>query len=136
MKEFSSKCKSKIAYPNLDSARRPLSHDASMLIPLLLHGSVESHPEEVEHSTSNKSLQKVKLGPGRTYHLCAKCSKRVMANSMMCTKCGKWVHDSCAKMERMISTLAEGLFVNYVLIQRKKLWNQVKKCHFLTRLTL
>ena len=23
---------------------------------------------------------------------CAKCCKKVMANSVMCTKCGKWVH--------------------------------------------
>ena len=28
------------------------------------------------------------------------------------------------------------LFVNYVLLQWKELWNQVKKYHFLTRMTL
>ena len=26
---------------------------------------------------------------------CAKCGKRVMANSVMCTRCGKWVHGRC-----------------------------------------
>ena len=62
--KVSSKCKSKIAYPNLDSARRPVSHDASMLVSLRLHGSLEYDPDEVEHSASNKSLQKAKLGPG------------------------------------------------------------------------
>ena len=31
-----------------------------------------------------------------------------MANSMMCTKCGKWVHGRCAKMKRVTSTLAKG----------------------------
>ena len=39
---------------------------------------------------------------------CAKCSKRVMANSMICTKCGKWVHGRCAKIKRMTSTLEKG----------------------------
>ena len=64
VKRFSSKCKSKIAYPNLDSARRPVSHDISMLVLLRLHGSLESDPDKVEHRASNKSLQKAKLGPG------------------------------------------------------------------------
>ena len=31
-----------------------------------------------------------------------------MANSMMCTKCGKWVHGRCAKMKRVTSTVAKG----------------------------
>ena len=39
---------------------------------------------------------------------CAKCGKRVMANSVMCTKCGTWVHGRCAKMKRATSTLAKG----------------------------
>ena len=65
-----------------------------------------------------------------------KHNKRVMANFVMCTKCGKWVHGRCVKMMRVNSTLAKGLFVNYVLIQRKELQNQVKKYHFLTRLIL
>ena len=43
-------------------------------------------------------------------NLCAKCDKRVMENSMMCTKCGKWVHGKCAKMKRVISTLAKVFF--------------------------
>ena len=30
-----------------------------------------------------------------------------MANSVMCTKCGKWVHGRCAKMKRVTSTLAK-----------------------------
>ena len=47
VKRFSSKCKNKTAYPNLDSARRPVSHDASMLVLLRLLGSLESDPDEV-----------------------------------------------------------------------------------------
>ena len=69
---------------------------------------------------------------------CAKCGKRVMVNSVMCTKCGKWVYGRCARMKRVTSTLAKGLVCKllYVLIQTKKLWNQLKKYHFVTRLTL
>ena len=40
---------------------------------------------------------------------CTKCCRRVMANSVMCTQSGKWVHDRCAKMKRVTSTLAKGL---------------------------
>ena len=65
-----------------------------------------------------------------------KHNKRVMENFVMCTKCSKWVYGRCAKMMRVNSTLAKGLFVNYVLIQRKELQNQVKKYYFLTRLIL
>ena len=39
---------------------------------------------------------------------CAKCGKRVMANSVMCTKGGKWVHGRCAKMKMVTSTMAKG----------------------------
>ena len=38
----------------------------------------------------------------------AKCSKREMENSMMCTKCNKWVYDRSAKMKRVTTTLAKG----------------------------
>ena len=67
VKRFFSKCKSKIAFPNLDSARRPVSHDASMLVSLRLHGSLESDPDEVEHSASNKPLQKQNLDLAATF---------------------------------------------------------------------
>ena len=36
-------------------------------------------------SSSKDEILKSKVDP------CAKCSKRMMANSVMCTKCGKWV---------------------------------------------
>ena len=32
----------------------------------------------------------------------------VMANSVLRTKCGQWVHDICTKMKRVTSTLAKG----------------------------
>ena len=43
---------------------------------------------------------------------CAKCGKRVMENSVMCTKCGKWVHGRSAKIKRVASTLAKGFVCN------------------------
>ena len=43
----------------------------------------------------------------------------MMANSVMCTKCGKWVHGRCAKMRRVTSTLAKG-FVCDLCVHRKK----------------
>ena len=83
-------------------------------------------------SGSKNKVLKSKVDP------CAKCGKRVMANSVMCTKCGKWIHGRCARMKRVTSTLAKGFACKllYVLIQRKKLWNPVKKYHFVIRLTL
>ena len=30
-------------------------------------------------------------------HPCGVCGRRVMANSVLCTKCGNWVHGKCAK---------------------------------------
>ena len=43
-------------------------------------------------SVSKSEVLKSKVDP------CAKCGKRVMANSVMCTKCGKWVRGRCTKM--------------------------------------
>ena len=37
---------------------------------------------------------------------CGMCGKRVMANSVLCTKCGKWIHGRCAKLKRVTPSLA------------------------------
>ena len=37
---------------------------------------------------------------------CGVCGRRVMANSVLCTKCGSWVHGKCAKIKRVIARLA------------------------------
>ena len=50
---------------------------------------------------------------------CAKCGKRVMINSVMCTKCGKWVRGRCARIKRITSTLAKG-FVCKPCVDTKK----------------
>ena len=32
---------------------------------------------------------------------CGICGKQVMANSVLCVKCGKWIHGRCAKVKRV-----------------------------------
>ena len=39
---------------------------------------------------------------------CGVCGWRAMANSVLCTKCGNWVYGRCAKIKRIIITLAIG----------------------------
>ena len=62
-------------------------------------------------------VQKVRYSKSKV-DPCAKCGKRVMANSVMCTNCGKWVHVRCAKTKTATSTQAEGfvceLCVGYI----------------------
>ena len=36
---------------------------------------------------------------------CGICAKRVMANSVLCVKCGKWIHGRCAKVKRVTPRL-------------------------------
>ena len=36
---------------------------------------------------------------------CGVCGKRVMANSMLCTKCRYWVHGRCAKIKKVTARL-------------------------------
>ena len=37
---------------------------------------------------------------------CGVCGRRIMANSMLCTKCKNWVHGKCAKIKRVTARLA------------------------------
>ena len=37
---------------------------------------------------------------------CGVCERRVMANSVLSTKCGNWVHRRCAKIKRVTARLA------------------------------
>ena len=47
-----------------------------------------------------RELFKSKIDP------CGACGKRVMANPVLCTKCGNWVHGNCAKIKRVSARLA------------------------------
>ena len=64
-------------------------------------------------SGSKGEVLKSKVDP------CAKCNKRVMANPVMCTKCGKLVQGRCVKMKRVTSILAKG-FVCEVCVYTKE----------------
>ena len=37
---------------------------------------------------------------------CGVCGRRVMANSVLCTKCGNWVRGRCAEIKRVTVRLA------------------------------
>ena len=39
------------------------------------------------------------------------CEKRVMANSVLCTKCGNWVHGKSAKIKRVTARLATNFYI-------------------------
>ena len=51
-------------------------------------------------SGSEGELYKRKIDP------CGVCARRVMANSVLCTKCRNWVHGKCAKIKRATARLA------------------------------
>ena len=50
-------------------------------------------------SGSEGELFKSKIDP------CGVCGRRLMANSVLCTKCRNWVHSRCGKMKRAIARL-------------------------------
>ena len=61
---------------------------------------VNTRRTKVMVSGSEGALFKRKIDP------CGVCGRRVMANSVLCTKYGNWVHDRCAKIKRVTARLA------------------------------
>ena len=55
VKRFSRKHRMKILYPNLDSARRPVPHDASMPAPLPPKNGLDTLADEVEEDSDEGS---------------------------------------------------------------------------------
>ena len=51
-------------------------------------------------SGSEEELLKSKIDPYKV------CGRRVMANSVLCTKCDNWIHGRCAKIKRATARLA------------------------------
>ena len=49
----------------------------------------------VSSGITQDSLSKAKFDP------CRVCSLRVIANSVMCLQCGKWIHSGCARAKRV-----------------------------------
>ena len=54
---------------------------------------VNTRKAKVMVSGSEGELYKSKMDP------CGVCWRRVMANAVLCTKCGSWVHGECAKIK-------------------------------------
>ena len=88
---------------------------------------VNTRKTKVMVSRSEGELFKSKIDP------CGVCGRRVMANSVLCTKCGNWVHGKCAKIKRVTARLA----VHFVCSKCKgimegtvdsieKLWDEVE----------
>ena len=61
---------------------------------------VNTRKTKIMVSRSGGELFKSKIDP------CGVCERRVTANSVLCTKCGNWVHGKCAKIKRATSRLA------------------------------
>ena len=60
MKGFSRKHRMQISYPNLDSARRPVPHDASMPAPLPPKNRLDTLADEVEEDSDEGSTPATK----------------------------------------------------------------------------
>ena len=56
---------------------------------------VNTRKTKVMVSTLEGELFKSKIDP------CGVCGRRVMANSVLCTKCGNWVHGRCVKIRKL-----------------------------------
>ena len=61
---------------------------------------VNTRKTKVMVSGSEGELFKSKIDP------CGVCGRRIMVNSVRCTKCGNWAHDRCAKIKRATARLA------------------------------
>ena len=60
---------------------------------------------------------------------CAKCSNKwMMANSLLCTKCGK-----CFEMKRVSSTIAKDCACKSCVAAMKGIAKPVEELHFMTR---
>ena len=72
----------------------------------------------------NGSIDEV---PKSKINLCAMCSKRAMANLVMCTK---WVHGRCVKIKRVTSTLAKGFVCNLCVDTKEGIGEPGKEISF------
>ena len=67
---------------------------------------------------------------------CTKSGKRLMANSVMCTRCGKWMHGGCAKIKRVTLTLAKVFFCEVCLYTKEGIVESSEEMSLLNRLSL
>ena len=85
---------------------------------------------KVTVSGSKGEVLKSKVDP------CPKCGERVMANSVMCTKSGKWVHGRCAKIKVATSTQAKGFVCELCVHTMEAIVKPGEEYYFMVRLTL
>ena len=55
------------------------------------------------------------------------CGRRVIANSVLCTKCENWVHGRCAKIKRITTKLAISCFCLRCEIMMEGTIDSIKK---------
>ena len=58
---------------------------------------------------------------------CGICGKRVMANSVLCIKCGKWIHGRCAKVKRVTPKLGRDFVCGRCEKKDEELTEQVEE---------
>ena len=48
----------------------------------------------------------INIKPSSKKDSCRICSRKTMANAVLCKSCGNWLHGRCAKIKRVTTTLA------------------------------
>ena len=81
-------------------------------------------------SGSKGKIFKSKVDP------CVECDKSVKANSVMCTKCGKWVRGRCAKMKRVTLSLAKDFVCKEYFETIERIVEPDEELSFLTKSSL
>ena len=59
---------------------------------------------------------------------CGICGKRVMANSVWCSKCGKWIHGRCTRMKRITPSMAKDFVCKKCKKSNDGLWPHLLSC--------
>ena len=67
---------------------------------------------------------------------CAKCGKRVMTNSVISTKCDKWVQGRFTKIKMDNSTLVKSFVCELCVYTKEGIVEPGEQLSFLTRLSL
>ena len=60
----------------------------------------------VKIKVMESKIEQVRIRPSSKKDRCGICGRKTMANAVLCRSCGNWIHGICAKMKRVINTLA------------------------------
>ena len=58
---------------------------------------------------------------------CVICGKRVRANSVLCVKCRKWIHERCAKVKRVTLRLGRNFVCGRCMKEADEFMDSVEK---------